>query len=106
MELVVHLEEKIKAPGKALAQDNKEEDEKPVNIKEFRKAINMLKDMNQDLVKDNLEEARRTRDIIRDLADALTKKRAHSSGSEHSNKSEERKRRPKGKQAEKPTKAD
>eukprot|EP00972_Heterocapsa_arctica_P102133 15050517-Heterocapsa_arctica.AAC.1 len=63
MELRVHLEEKIKAPGKALDQHNNEEDEKRVNNKEFRKAINMLKRMNEDLVKENLEEARRTRDI-------------------------------------------
>eukprot|EP00972_Heterocapsa_arctica_P031621 4657279-Heterocapsa_arctica.AAC.1 len=60
----------------------------------------MLKEMNEDLVKANLEEARRTRDIVRDLADSLTKRRARSSGTDTST-SEQRNRRPKEKDAKK-----
>eukprot|EP00972_Heterocapsa_arctica_P079527 11719846-Heterocapsa_arctica.AAC.1 len=61
MELVVWLEKNIKAPENI--GDRKQEEEKSVGIKDFNEAINMLKDMNEDLVKANLEEARRTRDI-------------------------------------------
>eukprot|EP00972_Heterocapsa_arctica_P100178 14771680-Heterocapsa_arctica.AAC.1 len=73
MDLVVFFENKIRAserPAEIIAQQG---EELPVTRREFHMAINMLNDMNDILVQENLEEARRTRDVVRDLSDALLK---------------------------------
>eukprot|EP00972_Heterocapsa_arctica_P059346 8750220-Heterocapsa_arctica.AAC.1 len=73
MDLVVFLENKLRAlelPAGIAAQQEVEGDQ-PVTRREFHIAINMLKDMNNMLVQENLDEARRTRNVVRDLSDAL-----------------------------------
>eukprot|EP00972_Heterocapsa_arctica_P088416 13036724-Heterocapsa_arctica.AAC.1 len=69
-------------------------------------AINMLKDMNDTLVQENLEQARRTRDVVRDLSDALLKVRPRSPESDETVQKEEKKRRSKGRKAQKDLKSD
>eukprot|EP00972_Heterocapsa_arctica_P000358 51521-Heterocapsa_arctica.AAC.1 len=78
MELVVCLENKIRAPECSAEIIAQQGEQQPVTRRGFHMAINMLKDMNNTLVQENLEEARRTRDVVRDLSDALLKVRPRS----------------------------
>eukprot|EP00972_Heterocapsa_arctica_P003457 515274-Heterocapsa_arctica.AAC.1 len=47
MELVVWFEGRVKAPVTTKSTANSIEDEKPVNMKAFQQAINMLKEMGE-----------------------------------------------------------
>eukprot|EP00972_Heterocapsa_arctica_P005080 754744-Heterocapsa_arctica.AAC.1 len=64
-------------------------------------AINILKNMNDNLGQENLEEARRTRDVVRDLSDALLKVRPRSAESDDTIQNEEKKRRGRDKKSRK-----
>eukprot|EP00972_Heterocapsa_arctica_P028697 4222040-Heterocapsa_arctica.AAC.1 len=107
MDLVVFLENRIRAterPAEIIAQQG---EELPVTRREFHMAISMLKDMNDILVQEKLEEARRTRDVVRrDLSDALLKVRLRSPESDDTVQNEEKKRRSKDKSAQKDKKRD
>eukprot|EP00972_Heterocapsa_arctica_P099387 14666110-Heterocapsa_arctica.AAC.1 len=61
MELVVWLERNIKAPDYAVMIENKKEEEKMVSAKIFYKAVNMLKEVGEDQVRENQGEATNTR---------------------------------------------
>eukprot|EP00972_Heterocapsa_arctica_P026662 3924808-Heterocapsa_arctica.AAC.1 len=62
--------------------------------------------MNDILVQENPEEARRTRNVVRDLSDALLKVRARSPESDVTIQNEEKKRRSKDKKVQKDKKRD
>eukprot|EP00972_Heterocapsa_arctica_P021582 3174401-Heterocapsa_arctica.AAC.1 len=84
MVLVVYLKNKLRAsehPTEIVAQQEVGED-LPVTRRQFHMAIDMLKDMNDILVQENLQEARRARNVVRDLSDTLLKVRARSPGSD------------------------
>eukprot|EP00972_Heterocapsa_arctica_P017229 2545891-Heterocapsa_arctica.AAC.1 len=78
MELVVWLENIIKAPEKGQMAENKKEEEKVLSTKEFYKAINLLKEMNEEAVRENKEEANMTRISLRDMGRTMTKRRERS----------------------------
>eukprot|EP00972_Heterocapsa_arctica_P003797 565769-Heterocapsa_arctica.AAC.1 len=63
MDLVVYLENKIRAPEHPAEIIAQQGEQLPVTRREFHLAINILKDMNDILGQENLEEARRTRDV-------------------------------------------
>eukprot|EP00972_Heterocapsa_arctica_P009327 1372499-Heterocapsa_arctica.AAC.1 len=56
----------------------KKEEDKMVTYKDFVKAINMLKEQNEDAVRENKEEAKMTRISLRDMGRAMTKRRKRS----------------------------
>eukprot|EP00972_Heterocapsa_arctica_P049518 7288258-Heterocapsa_arctica.AAC.1 len=78
MELVVWLEKTIKAPETGRMAENKKEEEKMVNTKDFYKAINMLKELSEDALRENKEEAKMTRISLRDMGRAMTKRKERS----------------------------
>eukprot|EP00972_Heterocapsa_arctica_P042212 6223200-Heterocapsa_arctica.AAC.1 len=63
MELVAYIENKIKAPDCPAELIAQQGEQQPVTRKESHMAINMLKNMNDNMGQESLEEARRTRDV-------------------------------------------
>eukprot|EP00972_Heterocapsa_arctica_P079475 11713322-Heterocapsa_arctica.AAC.1 len=78
MELVVWLEGRVKSPGNADTKTYSMEEEKPVSIKHFRNAINMLKEKGEEQSLTNLHYTRKNTDIMMKIQEELLEYRTES----------------------------
>eukprot|EP00972_Heterocapsa_arctica_P074266 10961901-Heterocapsa_arctica.AAC.1 len=66
MELAVWIEERVKTPGNTRIPANSREEEKPVSMKMFQQAINMLKEMMEVQKMEITQQAKRSRGVMRE----------------------------------------
>jgi hypothetical protein len=71
MELVVWIEETVKAPENTSPPENNKEEDRPVTTKRFQQGINMLKEMMEVQKIESAQQARRIREVMRESQEEL-----------------------------------